>query len=503
MFLLKNQSIRFFYLLVLISTYACQKHPAPHLTPIEEALLHQSDSFFYIDTQSYPQKDKSLPIGVFDSGTGGLTVLDAIINFDQYLNKNHTYHPGGDSQPDFQAEYFIYLGDQANMPYGNYSLENNLPLLLEHIIKDVQFLLGNKYYPHAGSSTFREDKDAVKAIVIACNTATAYGKDKIEQFLDRAGLDIRVIGVIDAGVRAALSYFEPSENGSIAVMATAGTVSSNGYVHALREQIKPDGYTGTMDIFQQAGIGLAGAIDGSSEFIDPAAPQPRTDYRGPSVSHSRAKLDTTILPRYGFDWRKGRMLHNGEADQPKNIQINSIENYIRYHLVSLLEQIRQSGSVHPLKAIILGCTHYPFYMDEFREILHNLYEYREEGQYIYRPFMHWPVHFIDPAENTARELYEYLLAYELFNSTDLIHSEFYISVPNRDNPGVQVDAAGNFTYEYKYGRRAGIVQEYVKRVPLGSPAISEDVLSRLQTSIPQTYRLIEEYNRSNVKLKSN
>lgn len=503
MFFPKKQSIRFFCLMVLIITYGCQKQPESPLTPIEEAILHHSESFFYIDTQSYPQKDKTLPIGVFDSGTGGLTVLDAIINFDQYLNTDHTYLAGGDGQPDFQAEHFIYLADQANMPYGNYSLENNLPLLLEHIIKDVQFLLGNKYYPHAQSSTYRDDKDAVKAIIIACNTATAYGKDKIEQFLDWAGLDIRVIGVIDAGVRSALSCIEPTENGSIAVMATAGTVASNGYVHALREQIKRGRYAGTIDIFQQAGIGLAGAIDGSSEFIDPAATQPRLDYRGPSVDHPQAKLDTTILPRYGFDWQKGQMLYNGTADQPKNIQINSIENYIRYHLVSLLEQIRRSGTAQPLKAIILGCTHYPFYVQVFREILHNLYEYQEQGQYIYRSFLNWPIHFIDPAENTAKELYEYLLAYELFNSTDLIRSEFYISVPNRDNPDVQVDTTGNFTYQYKYGRKAGIIQEYVKRVPLNHLAVSEDVLSRLQTSIPQTYRLIEEFNRCSAKLKSN
>ncbi|MCK7529693.1 MAG: hypothetical protein MZV63_00825 [Marinilabiliales bacterium] len=43
-------------------------------------------------------------------------------------------------------ESFIFLGDLANMPYGSYALENNTALLIEHVMKDVQFLLGNKYY---------------------------------------------------------------------------------------------------------------------------------------------------------------------------------------------------------------------------------------------------------------------------------------------------------------------------------------------------------------------
>lgn len=85
------------------------------------------------------------------------------------------------------------------MPYGNYHKENQDTLLEEHIIKDVQFLLSNKYYPDAHSAIYRTDKSPVKSIVIACNTATAYGTEKINLLMDRAGLDIKVIGVIDAG----------------------------------------------------------------------------------------------------------------------------------------------------------------------------------------------------------------------------------------------------------------------------------------------------------------
>jgi len=114
---------------------------------IIETIINDTDNFYYVDFNAYPDQDTSLPIGVFDSGTGGLTVLKAIVNYDE--NANETHSDGKDGKLDFNKEAFIYLGDQANMPYGNYSKENKVDLLKEHIIKDAQFLLSNKYYSNA------------------------------------------------------------------------------------------------------------------------------------------------------------------------------------------------------------------------------------------------------------------------------------------------------------------------------------------------------------------
>src|SRR5690606_11740213 len=88
------------------------------LLPIEQTILKDSSSFYYINFAQYPTSLKGLPIGVFDSGTGGLTVLDAIVRFDEYNNADK--QAGADGVVDFQHEDFIYLADQANMPYGNY-----------------------------------------------------------------------------------------------------------------------------------------------------------------------------------------------------------------------------------------------------------------------------------------------------------------------------------------------------------------------------------------------
>ncbi len=113
---------------------------------------------------------------------------------------------------DLQRNHYIFLGDLANMPYGSYALENNTALLIEHVMKDVQFLLGNKYYRTGHSRRYQVDKSPVKAIVVACNTATAYALDTINLFLEEAGCDIGVIGVIDAGAHGAFGNFSPGEN---------------------------------------------------------------------------------------------------------------------------------------------------------------------------------------------------------------------------------------------------------------------------------------------------
>ena len=84
------------------------------------------------------QINKQLPIGVFDSRTGGLTILQAILTLDAFNNK--TGEPGGDGILDFSNEAFQYLVDWANMPYGNYAVANKAK---KEYIKYVHFDTNN------------------------------------------------------------------------------------------------------------------------------------------------------------------------------------------------------------------------------------------------------------------------------------------------------------------------------------------------------------------------
>ncbi len=485
------------FVLLLLFLVSCSTEKNSTEKTIQNEISNNKNSFFYVNFNNYPSKNKKLPIGIFDSGTGGLTVLDAILNSDNFNNSSHKFNNSGDKKIDFISESFIYLGDKANMPYGEYSGNNKTDLLKEHIIKDVQFLLGNKYYSSKNSSQFEKDKSPVKAIVIACNTATAYGKSDIENFINDAGLDIVVIGVIGAGVRGALENIKKEESATIGIMATAGTVASNGYPNTVVEQKANLNYSGDIITFQQAGIGLAAAIDGEKDYLDESLKSIRKNYRGPSFTIKNALIDKTILNRYNFDFSNNQILFSGNEKHPSQIQLNSIDNYIKFHVISLLEKIKNSDSKVRLKSVILGCTHYPFFTDNFNDVFQFAYNYKEGSKFIYRDYMEKEISLVDPAINTAKELYTYLRQNDLFNDGSIENSEFYLSVPNLTNKNNQLKDKQNFTYEYKYGRTQGEIQEYVRRVPFSDSTISKELTERLKVQIPLTYGLINKFINSN------
>jgi glutamate racemase len=134
------------------------------------------------------------PIGIFDSGIGGLTVARAI----------YERLPG---------ESTIYFGDTARVPYGPKSPET----VRRYSREILQWLLGQ----------------GVKAVVIACNTSTAHALSVL-----REESPVPVIGVIEPGARAAVAA---TGGGPVGVIGTAGTIASNAYaraIHALSPTLK-------------------------------------------------------------------------------------------------------------------------------------------------------------------------------------------------------------------------------------------------------------------------
>ena len=127
------------------------------------------------------------PVGVFDSGLGGLTVVKAIRNV-------------------LPSESIIYFGDTARVPYGNKSPE----LIKEYSLQITDFLL----------------EQGTKIIVVACNTATALALNTLQD-----KLDIPVIGVVKPGVDSALKL---TQNNCIGVIGTISTINSGVYETELR-----------------------------------------------------------------------------------------------------------------------------------------------------------------------------------------------------------------------------------------------------------------------------
>lgn len=128
------------------------------------------------------------PIGVFDSGVGGLTVVREIMR-------------------QIPKERIIYFGDTARVPYGSKSKET----VTKYSEQIVRFLKTQE----------------VKAIVVACNTASAYALEEIEK-----ELDIPIIGVVKPGAKTAA---EVTINGKIGVIATEGTIQSKIYTKYIEE----------------------------------------------------------------------------------------------------------------------------------------------------------------------------------------------------------------------------------------------------------------------------
>ena len=154
------------------------------------------------------EKAGNMPIGVFDSGLGGLTVAREIMR-------------------NLPNERIVYFGDTARVPYGSKS-KNTIVRYSRQIVR------------------FLKTQD-IKAIVIACNTATALAIDEVSE---EAGMP--VIGVVEPGARMAA---ESTRNGKVGVIATRATIHTHAYPNAIR-RINPD-----IRVFSQAGALLVPLVE--------------------------------------------------------------------------------------------------------------------------------------------------------------------------------------------------------------------------------------------------
>lgn len=127
------------------------------------------------------------PIGVFDSGVGGLTVVRELIR-------------------QLPLENIVYLGDTARVPYGPKTQAE----VRDFVFEIINFLISRQ----------------VKLVVIACNTATAAGLAAAQ-----ACFDVPIVGVIEPGARGAV---QATKNRRIGVIGTAGTINSAAYTEAIR-----------------------------------------------------------------------------------------------------------------------------------------------------------------------------------------------------------------------------------------------------------------------------
>lgn len=242
-------------------------------------------------------------IGVFDSGYGGLTILEKI---------RHTL-------PEYE---YVYLGDNARTPYGTRSFE----VIYEYTWQCVRHLL---------------EKEGCSLVILACNTASARALRSIQQ---RELLDIwrqegselrRVLGVIRPTVEAVSAF---SQSGHIGVLATPGTVISESYVLELEKQ-NPN-----LVVSQQACPMWVPLIE-NGEHTDNGADYFVQKYVN-EILEKDPQIDTLILGCTHYPLLRRKI----EQILPKHVQLLaqgdlvalSLKDYLTRH--SELEQSLQRGS---------------------------------------------------------------------------------------------------------------------------------------------------------------
>ena len=181
---------------------------------------------------------KNHPIGIFDSGVGGLTVVKALME-------------------KLPGESFIYFGDTAHLPYGN----KNESQLLGYAHSIIQFLLTRQ----------------VKAIVVACGTHSSVTLSAIAR-----EYPLPFLGVVKAGARSAA---RTTRNGKIGVAATQATVSSRAYTREI-QSLHPH-----LEVFETACPRLVPLIE-SGELDSPRVREAVAEYLEPLVNEG---IDSLVL----------------------------------------------------------------------------------------------------------------------------------------------------------------------------------------------------------------
>ena len=188
-----------------------------------------------------PAVSSELPIAMFDSGVGGLTVLHECLV----------------SLPE---EDYVYLGDDARFPYGARTTEE----LQGHVEQVSSYLL----------------ERGAKLLVIACNSAASAGQDAAREVAAAAGIEVVAVIEPEAEIAGAVT-----DNGKVGVLATPATVRSGSYLRALAEQHRP------LTVTEVEAPDLAAVIQRGFPFEESVVEMVRS-YCDPL---KRAEVDTVIL----------------------------------------------------------------------------------------------------------------------------------------------------------------------------------------------------------------
>lgn len=474
---------------VLLSVSSCgDRNRSNGLLPIAQKALGDSSSIYYADFPEYPRELSDLPIGIFDCSPDGFTVAERFLTADNF--DNITGRSGSDGIADFGGEYFQILYDRANSPYGGYIDAGNPAFLKEQLIRNTLFLMSDRYYNLAVDEYQSGYKDPVKIVIVPSPVADYYALSDIQALLDRSGTGVKAVGVIESSIREALKGVDEDGNFCVGVLYSPEGVSSREYEAAIRKMASDSGVTGRIQVFNQEGLGIEEALAGNPAYLDTSAKVSRSGYAGPVTGISYNNINASLFDRYGFDTVGNALLFPAGGRNISGVQLNSVENYVRYHLVSMVERHRRSGSRVPISSIILADCGYDRLRGVMDRIMVELYNYRRGGIYLYRSSISPDFRFIDPAECAVSEAYRILredgnLALRGKKST----LSPFITMPSSSVPADSLDSSGFFRETFLFGRVSGTEDVTTKAVPFTPRYIDAEELGEIEYN-HETFTLI-------------
>ena len=301
----------------------------------------------------------------------------------------------------------------------------------------------------------------------------------------------KAIGVVEAGIREAVSDVDEDGNLCVGVLFAPDGVSSIEYESMIRKSVGNTG--GKVQVLNQEAVGLDAAIKGDTAYVDTTAVVARDSYAGPVAGVSYNNIDMSLFDRYGFDTQDNALLYVRKGDL-SGVQLNSVENYARFHLVSMIERHRRSGSRVPISSIILADGSYAQIRDILEEVMEELYNYRRGGIYLYRSVISPDFRFIDPAECAAAEAYKVLRNdRNLALRGELTRLESFITMPSASLPEDALNPDGTMKDDYKYGRQCGSEDLTTKVVPFAPRYVTPEIMNYIERNNSEVYSLIRNY----------
>ena len=459
------------------------------LLPIAQKALTDTASVYYIGADRYPQDISGLPIGVLDCSVNGFEVVERLLTLDCF--DNITGKPEPDGIIDFGGENIQFLSDRANGPYGGYIEVGSLDFLKEQVLSNTIFLMSDDYFNLAGDEYRSGFKEPVKMIIVSSPVADLRVLPDINNFLEQSGTGVKAIGVVEAGIREAVSDVDEDGNLCVGVLFAPDGVSSIEYESMIRKSVGNTG--GKVQVLNQEAVGLDAAIKGDTAYVDTTAVVARDSYAGPVAGVSYNNIDMSLFDRYGFDTQDNALLYVRKGDL-SGVQLNSVENYARFHLVSMIERHRRSGSRVPISSIILADGSYAQIRDILEEVMDELYNYRRGGIYLYRSVISPDFRFIDPAECAAAEAYKVLRNdRNLALRGELTRLESFITMPSASLPEDALNPDGTMKDDYKYGRQCGSEDLTTKVVPFAPRYVTPEIMNYIERKNSEVYSLVRNY----------